>query len=314
MRRGNREGKQMAELVSVVLPTFNRAPTLGRAIRSVLAQTYRDIELIVIDDGSTDNTPAVIQAFSADSRLRYQPQKNAGAAVARNTGLALARGQWIAFQDSDDEWLPEKIAAQIAAAGSSKGKAAVIYSDMMRVSASGEESLAPAPTVRHGPIINPLTMDYLVFGLGIVSALILREALHAIEGFDENLPRFIDLDLFTRLAVSYEFVRVSKPLVRYHATEGITSNPAALAKAREYLLKKYHAYFMSRPKERAHQYIRIAEAYWKMHSTEPTRKYCRMALETYPYDWRVLTKSLLIRLAPSAIVARLPQVLRSPLQ
>mgnify|MGYP006284230013 CR=1 FL=1 len=304
----------MSDLVSVVLPTFNRAPTLGRAIRTVLAQTHRDIELIVIDDGSTDNTPDVIHEFSSDARLRYQRQENAGAATARNAGLSLARGHWIAFQDSDDEWLPNKLAIQITAAESSELGTAVTYSDMMRVSVSGDAVRARAPDVRQGVLINPLTMDYQVFGLGIQSALIRRESLDGIGGFDTTLPRFIDLDLFTRLAQSFQFVRVPEPLVRYHTTEGITSNPAALAQAREYLLKKNHAYFMSRPRERAHQYIRVAEAYWKMHRAEATGKYCRMALNTYPYDWHLVAKSLLMRLAPSAAVARLPQALRRPLQ
>ena len=100
--------------VSVVIPAYNRAPTIGAAIDSVLRQTFTDFELVVVDDGSTDGTLTAARAI-ADPRLRViaAPQ-NMGAAGARNLGVAEARGTWIAFQDSDDEWLPEKLAKQMA--------------------------------------------------------------------------------------------------------------------------------------------------------------------------------------------------------
>src|SRR5690606_19535755 len=90
-----------------------RAGTLGKAIASVRNQTYSNIELIVVDDGSTDDTPSVIEEF-ADSRLTFiRHERNLGASAARNTGIEAARGRYIAFLDSDDEWLPERIAAAV---------------------------------------------------------------------------------------------------------------------------------------------------------------------------------------------------------
>jgi len=94
-------------LVSVIMPTFNRADTINRAIRSVQAQTFTDLELIVVDDGSTDNTVALIEG--CDPRLKLIRQKNQGTAGARNTGLRAAAGSYIAFLDSDDEWLPHHL-------------------------------------------------------------------------------------------------------------------------------------------------------------------------------------------------------------
>jgi glycosyltransferase involved in cell wall biosynthesis len=100
-------------LVSVVLPTFNRGYCLERAIRSVLGQTYPDWELIVVDDGSTDDTQAVLESFK-DPRIRvFRHSVNRGVAAARNTGLAAARGEFIAFLDSDDEWRPDKLTKQL---------------------------------------------------------------------------------------------------------------------------------------------------------------------------------------------------------
>ena len=95
-------------LVSVIMPTFNRADTIRRAIRSVQAQTFADSELIVVDDGSTDNTVALIEG--CDPRLKLIRQRNQGTAGARNTGLRASAGSYIAFLDSDDEWLPHHLA------------------------------------------------------------------------------------------------------------------------------------------------------------------------------------------------------------
>jgi glycosyltransferase involved in cell wall biosynthesis len=98
--------------VSVVIPTYNRARYVTKAIESVLAQSYTSFEIIVVDDGSTDDTQAVLQPYA--NRIRIISQKNSGPGAARNAGIQAARGRWIAFLDSDDEWSPEKLAAQIA--------------------------------------------------------------------------------------------------------------------------------------------------------------------------------------------------------
>jgi len=101
--------------VSVIIPTYNRANLISRAIRSVLNQTYSDFELIIIDDGSTDNTEDIIRQFQEkDKRIKYiKHDKNKGGSAARNRGIKIAKGKYIAFQDSDDEWLPEKLNKQV---------------------------------------------------------------------------------------------------------------------------------------------------------------------------------------------------------
>src|SRR5215813_13941843 len=99
-------------LVSVIIPTFDRATWVGEAIASVLAQTYTYLELIIVDDGSHDATREVVQAFG--QALRYIRQAHAGVSAARNCGVAASRGTLIAFLDSDDLWLPRKVTAQVA--------------------------------------------------------------------------------------------------------------------------------------------------------------------------------------------------------
>ena len=102
-------------MISVVIPAYNRARTIERSIRSVLDQTFRDIEVIVVDDCSTDDTEGIVTRIG-DERVRYDRLPvNSGACVARNRGVELAKGDYIAFQDSDDEWLPQKLQAQMDA-------------------------------------------------------------------------------------------------------------------------------------------------------------------------------------------------------
>jgi len=99
-------------MVSVVIPAFNAGRFIKRTIESVLSQTYRDFEIIVVDDGSTDNTAEVVRSYGP--KVRYIYQENAGDGPSRNTGISAAKGDWIAFLDHDDEWLPEKLEFQMA--------------------------------------------------------------------------------------------------------------------------------------------------------------------------------------------------------
>lgn len=109
------KGKAMAELVSIIMPSYNTAKYIAETVQSVLAQTYQNWELIIVDDCSTDDTDEVIKPFLADGRIRYfKNKKNSGAAVSRNRALREAKGKWIAFLDSDDLWLPEKLEKQIS--------------------------------------------------------------------------------------------------------------------------------------------------------------------------------------------------------
>ncbi|GAH74960.1 unnamed protein product, partial [marine sediment metagenome] len=119
--------------VSVIIPTYNRAYLIGRAIQSVLNQTYQDFEIIVVDDGSTDDTEEIVRSFK-DKRIGYvRHEKNKGAAAARNTGIKAAKSEYIAFQDSDDEWLPEKLEKQMKVFENAPPEVGVVYTDFLRI-------------------------------------------------------------------------------------------------------------------------------------------------------------------------------------
>lgn len=121
-------------MVSVIIPTYNRASKCKVAVESVLSQTHGDIEVLVVDDGSTDNTADVIEGL--DKRIRYMRQANAGVSAARNTGLEAARGEYIAFLDSDDAWLPWKIEAQLSVLRAFP-EAGMVWTDMKAVDENG---------------------------------------------------------------------------------------------------------------------------------------------------------------------------------
>src|ERR1051325_2284165 len=128
--------------VSVVIPTYNRASLVVRSIRSVLNQSYADFELLVIDDGSTDDTADAVAGLS-DPRVRYVGlPKNGGTAAACNVGIRMSRGRFVSFQGSDDEWLPDNLAEHISMLERNPDKLGVVYSDMYWVPKEGSVKYA----------------------------------------------------------------------------------------------------------------------------------------------------------------------------
>jgi glycosyltransferase involved in cell wall biosynthesis len=252
MGHNDRTDIQVAEMrsktpvVSVILPTHNRAGFLAASINSVLKQSFGDFELIVIDDGSTDSTEEVVSTFK-DNRIRYIGyEPNHGGAHARNVGLEAARSDLVAFQDSDDEWLPGKLSKQVEAIMSASSETGVVYTDMLRLGKDGREHVWRSPDIVRGRLASSSSsgsLDYQVICIGIGSALFKKKYIVEVGGFDEDLKRLIDLDLFVRLSFVCDFIHLKEPLIKYYDTDGITSSPYNLFLAREVLLDKYGSRF-----------------------------------------------------------------------
>jgi glycosyltransferase involved in cell wall biosynthesis len=231
--------------LSVVIPTHNRAATIERAVKSVLAQdaeNLESLEVIVVDDASTDATERVIGSL-ADQRIRYiRHETNRGAPAARNTGIAAANGDLIAFQDSDDEWKPEKLAKQLQVFGAGKDDVFVVYCGLL-LKRPETRIYFPEPWVadRQGNILEQLLHGNFVSTQTMV---VRRECLEKSGCFDEELPRFQDWDLAIRLAKHYPFHLVDEPLVVAHETPGnISSDTDAAVTAMELVLRKHRALF-----------------------------------------------------------------------
>jgi glycosyltransferase involved in cell wall biosynthesis len=205
----------------------------------VLEQTYGDLELIVVDDGSTDATMEIVRSID-DPRLRYvRLNGNRGAPTARNVGIARTTGRYVAFQDSDDEWLPAKLELHIAAFESCTPEVGVVYSDMYRVLRDGTARYRRSPSVERGVLIDPVRRFYQVCGLGIQAAVLRRECFARAGAFNEAFPALEDMELFIRLALRYRFHHLPLALVRYHDTDGLSKNEPAKVVARRLLLSLY---------------------------------------------------------------------------
>jgi glycosyltransferase involved in cell wall biosynthesis len=226
-------------VVSVIVPTFNRSTLVGSAARNVLAQTFADLELLVVDDGSTDDTERVVRDIE-DYRLHYHRlPENRGQAAARNHGLRRARGEYIAFQDSDDRWVPGKLERLVGVIRRAPPGVGCVYSDMSRVWLDGRVTYHRSPTLRRRRWIDPETQWYQPYRLGIQATLIPRRCLDAAGHFDERLRYFEDMELFLRLLRSYDFVHVAEPLTDYVQTPGVSDNLAEMWRARQRLLTRH---------------------------------------------------------------------------
>lgn len=221
----------MQHLVSVIMPAYNAVRHIAESVESVRAQTFGEWELLVVDDGSTDDTRAVVRRFAEeDERVRYVPRTNGGQAAARNTGLAAARGRLIAFLDADDLWLPHKLEAQLAVL-EEKG-VDLVYTDGYIFSDEGaepeEERFHILPGEARG--VEMFRTLFTSNRIGTLSVLVKRSALDAVGLFDESraFQNCEDYDLWLRLAKSgASFYGVPEKLMRYRRHAAATTYTAS---------------------------------------------------------------------------------------
>ncbi|HOW59379.1 MAG TPA: glycosyltransferase [Candidatus Omnitrophota bacterium] len=195
--------------VSVIIPTFNRAEYICDAIDSVLAQTYHDLEIIVINDGSIDDTEKALKKYGG--RIQYLYQNNAGVSAARNKGIKASRGEYIAFLDADDSWLPEKLSVQIPILEFNP-KLGMVFSYLEIMDEYGRRTGRMKPKQKPG--IDFLTM--LEAGSAMTSSCLMRKrSLDAAGIFDESLAIYEDMDLFLRVVNQFPALFVEKSLGCY---------------------------------------------------------------------------------------------------
>lgn len=197
----------MSPVFSVIVPVFNRAHLLGRALGSVLTQSFADFEIVVVDDGSRDDPQSVVQAIG-DSRIRFVRQENRGGGAARNTGIDRARGKYIAFLDSDDRFLPHHLNAMKNLLDRNQGAAA--YARMLVDRGNGNIMLRPPRAIRPSEHM----ADYLLRERGFVPTITLAvdaETARRVR-YDERLPFAQDTDFAIRLYLSgCRFVMAEEP-------------------------------------------------------------------------------------------------------
>ena len=201
------EKKQKKPRVSVIIPTYNRGWIIKEAIDSVMAQDYRDFELIIVDDGSTDNTPDILNSYRSD--IMVFRQENQGVSTARNRGLAEASGRFIAFLDSDDLWLPQKLFRQV---------------EFFNKNPDAQICQTEETWIRKGVRVNPKKRHKKPWGMIFESSLALclvspsavmirRSLFEEVGGFDETLPACEDYDLWLRISCRYPVYLIDTPLI-----------------------------------------------------------------------------------------------------
>ncbi len=203
-----RRRKPMSEAVSVVIPTYNREQYITKAIDSVLSQTYSDIEIIVIDDGSTDNTQSILKPYGESIRCYYQ--KNAGIAGARNAGIRRSSGRYVAFCDSDDYWLPDKLEKQMDLFGAHP-EYGMVASQCASVRLDGRFREKNRPG-RSGLVLNDLFVKNFI---RTSSAVITRQCLDTVGLFDETLRECEEYDLWLRIAAQFPVGFINESLAVY---------------------------------------------------------------------------------------------------
>ena len=218
-------------MISVVIPSYNRAPLLKRAMESVLNQSYSDIELIVVDDGSTDDTAQVVGEFK-DPRVRYVYQKNSGACVARNRGVGEATGDYIAFHDSDDLWHSNKLELQVETL--TKQGADVLFCRMNRI-VSGKKVGLVSDYFKSGF----LPKNELPMSIG-TQTLIGKSLVFKQEKFDPEMPRFQEFEMLVRIQKRFSIYCMDDALVDYLLQDdSISKKPERYLQAWNLMLHKH---------------------------------------------------------------------------
>ncbi len=285
--------------VSVVIPTYNYAQYIEEAIGSVLAQTYRDYEIIVVDDGSTDDTKGIISQYGPD--VKYIYQKNQGTCAARNTGIRNSKGEYIAILDSDDLWLPSKLEKQIKLF-EANSRLGLVYSDGL---VFGEElawddlSFGGNMNFYRGRIFDKLILGNFIPCLSVV---IKRSCFDKVAPFDIDLDFSGDWDMWLRISLHYEVDYVDELLVKYRKHRGSLGTKTEMME--EVSLKVLDKIFLEKNvpsilkrKAYSNAYLRSGGLYRKTRKLGKSRSRFFKSLLLYPFSftlWVSVAKSLVI--------------------
>ncbi len=242
--------------VSIVIPTYNRPELLKQAIRSVLAQTYQDFEIIVVDDGMKERGESVVSSFR-DARIRYlKNEASLGGGGARNRGIKEVKGGFIAFLDDDDEWLPEKLAVQMEQFSTTNAAVGFCFTAARIETDAGVE----ITNVQAG--INDLSTIALSRFKGfLTTTLIVKRAVFDDVGlFDETLPSHQEAELIIRMSRKYKGLGIDRPLVvmNMHTHEHIGGDLSRRIKGKELVLEKHALLYAKHPRALAQQYFWLA--------------------------------------------------------
>jgi glycosyltransferase involved in cell wall biosynthesis len=292
--------------VTIVIPAFNRAATIRASVESVLRQSRGDFELLVVDDASTDGTAEIVAGMT-DPRLRLvRHAANGGAGAARNTGIREARGTWIAFQDSDDEWLPLKLEKQMARLEAAAADVVAAYCGMVVIGTPdgdghGRAQVRYHPRPEIGTVEGTLLPALLRHSLISTQTLVARrDALLAIGGFDEALRALEDWECALRLAGAGRILLVDEPLVlQRYSPNSLTRDAERQQTMRMRIVEKHAATFAAHPAAFAYRLYENAGALRRRGAHAEARRFLARACRLQPQRpgyWAMLAHVTLLSL------------------
>lgn len=277
--------------VSVIIPTYNRPNLLPRAIGSVLNQTYTNFECIVVDDASPVDSSSVVAEFDDDRLVYFEHEINQGASAARNTGIAHAKGEYIAFLDDDDEWLSTKLEKQIDLFNNLSDDIGLIYTWMNYRKQGGDLVKEYKPTYQG--YVFPHVLDGQRIG-GCPTLLVRKEVVDEVDGFDESLPRGNDGDFIRRVCINYKVAHIPEALVNVYVDHGhdrITDEDEEgirnAIKGQEIKLKKFGPELEKYPKRAGRIHAQIAFRYSQLGEWQSCKSHYRKAISTAPMSFEV---------------------------
>jgi glycosyltransferase involved in cell wall biosynthesis len=284
--------------VSVIIPTYNRSEFLRVAVGSALTQTLQDLEIIVVDDASEENTEEVISQFD-DKRVRLiRHETNQGVSAARNSGVMNSRGKYIAFLDDDDEWFPEKIERQWDLLEKSPKTVGVVYTGWVGADAATGRIIYNLAPSHKGDIFEVMVLQD---SLAPTSSFFVRkECFEKVGLFDIELQYGEDFDMWLRIAREFQFDYLKEPLVRYsipdNKKQSLSSNYELRIKVGEAQVKKYAGIFALHSKHYSRRYLDLGVLYCYTSNVSKGRAAFIKAIKIWPFEPRSyfnLTLSLL---------------------
>lgn len=284
----------MNKLVSVVIPTYNREATIEMSINSILNQTYKNIEIIVVDDNSKDNTCLIVEKLKEKyDFIKYiKHENNKGGSAARNTGARFASGEFLAFLDSDDEWIDTKL-EKCMNVFENNGDISMVYSDMILYNVkTGKEKINVSEEWEDkykGILCKNI--------IGSTSLIVIKKnAFDKVKGFKEGLPSCQDWDFYINVAKEFKIKKVNEPLLKYYIhSDSISGNLQRAIEGHKYILNKVNKlldekseYHNERKKIISEQYINIAMIYRKFGKFDNSREYYLKAFNTNKFNKKAI--------------------------
>ena len=268
-------------LISCIIPTYNRGKKISTAINSILNQTFSDIEILVIDDQSVDNTKEVVEKLAKkDSRIKYHINPNKGANNARNFGITHAIGKYIAFLDDDDVWIPTKLKKQLDKLSSLPSEYGIIYSTFARNKTNGKTARrhpSRFSAIKEGDILNYLLKRNFI----TTSTLLIKKEVFEKSGlFDPTYKSFQDWELLTRIAKHYHFSFYNEILVNmYESDDSITLNKTGRVMTSFRLLKQNLHLYKNKTKLLSYRYCSIGFTLLKLKRYRGAKLFLRRSLK-----------------------------------